>query len=117
MTADDQVSGARYRPRWRLWPGSCIGLVAGGVLATLDWRAVFWINVPVGVSGTVWGVSQAARDNQRTGTVRANRLVRQRHFAVGLSAILIAVTYGIQPYGDHTMGWTDPGWWRARQPV
>ena len=29
-------------------------------------------------------------------------------FAVGLGAILIAVTYGIQPYGRHTMGWTSP---------
>ncbi len=29
--------------------GQFIGLVAGGVLATLDWRAVFWVNVPVGL--------------------------------------------------------------------
>ena len=29
-------------------------------------------------------------------------------FAVGLGAILIAITYGIQPYGGHTMGWTNP---------
>ena len=35
-------------------------------------------------------------------------------FAVGLSAVLIAVTYGIQPYGGHTMGWTNP---RGRRPA
>jgi MFS family permease len=29
-------------------------------------------------------------------------------FAIGLSAVLIAVTDGIQPYGHHTMGWTNP---------
>jgi hypothetical protein len=29
-------------------------------------------------------------------------------FAVGLSAVLIVVTYGIQPYGGHTMGRTNP---------
>src|ERR1035438_3151272 len=34
--------------------GQFIGLVAGGVLATIDWRAVFWVNVPVGIYGTVW---------------------------------------------------------------
>jgi MFS family permease len=34
--------------------GQFIGLLAGGVLAALDWRAVFWVNVPVGVFGTVW---------------------------------------------------------------
>src|SRR5205085_3963564 len=29
-------------------------------------------------------------------------------FAVGLVAILVGITYGIQPYGGHTMGWTSP---------
>ena len=29
-------------------------------------------------------------------------------FAVGLTALLAAITYGIQPYGGHTMGWTNP---------
>src|SRR6195952_1424809 len=34
--------------------GQFIGLVAGGLLAAWDWRAVFWVNVPVGIFGTVW---------------------------------------------------------------
>ena len=29
-------------------------------------------------------------------------------FAVGLIAVLVGITYGIQPYGDHVMGWTNP---------
>ena len=29
-------------------------------------------------------------------------------FAVGLIAVLVGITYGIQPYGGHTMGWTNP---------
>jgi hypothetical protein len=29
-------------------------------------------------------------------------------FAIGLSAILVAVTYGIQSYDGHTMGWSNP---------
>jgi MFS family permease len=29
-------------------------------------------------------------------------------FGVGLVAILAAITYGLQPYGSHTMGWTSP---------
>jgi MFS family permease len=33
--------------------GQFIGLLAGGILAAIDWRAVFWVNVPVGVFGTV----------------------------------------------------------------
>ena len=29
-------------------------------------------------------------------------------FAVGLIAVLVGITYGIQPYGVHTMGWSNP---------
>ena len=29
-------------------------------------------------------------------------------FAIGLSALLSGITYGIQPYGGHNMGWTNP---------
>jgi len=29
-------------------------------------------------------------------------------FAVGLIAILVGITYGLQPYGGHAMGWTSP---------
>jgi hypothetical protein len=29
-------------------------------------------------------------------------------FAVGLTALLAAITYGIQPYGGRTEGWTNP---------
>ena len=30
-------------------------------------------------------------------------------FAIGLIAVLVGITYGILPYGGHTMGWTAPG--------
>jgi MFS family permease len=86
--------------------GMFIGLVAGGVLATLDWRAVFWVNVPVGIYGTVWAYLKL----RETGERHASSIDWWGNvtFAVGLSAILIASTYGIQPYGGHTMGWTNP---------
>ena len=29
-------------------------------------------------------------------------------FAVGLIGLLVGITYGIQPYGGHVMGWTSP---------
>jgi MFS family permease len=86
--------------------GMFIGLVAGGLLAAWDWRAVFWVNVPVGVFGTLWAYRKL-RDN---GVRNRGRIDWWGNitFAVGLSAVLIAVTYGIQPHGGHTMGWTGP---------
>ena len=86
--------------------GQFIGLVAGGVLATIDWRLVFWVNVPVGVFGTVW----AYRKLHDTGHRGGGRIDWWGNvtFAVGLGAILIAITNGIQPYRRHAMGWTNP---------
>jgi len=86
--------------------GQFIGLVAGGVLATLDWRAVFWVNVPVGVFGTVW----AYRKLRDTGERHRSRIDWWGNltFAVGLGAVLIAITAGIQPYRHHAMAWTSP---------
>ena len=86
--------------------GMFVGLVAGGLLAAIDWRAVFWVNVPVGIYGTVWAYLRL-RDNGERHRARIDWWGNIT-FAVGLSAVLIAVTYGIQPYGGHTMGWTSP---------
>ncbi|MDQ1567792.1 MAG: hypothetical protein QOF96_2672 [Actinomycetota bacterium] len=86
--------------------GSFVGLVAGGLLADVHWRLVFWINVPFGVFGTVWAYAKLRETSQRVlaridwwGNVT---------FAVGLISVLVGITYGIQPYGGHTMGWTSP---------
>jgi MFS family permease len=86
--------------------GMFIGLVAGGLLATLDWRAVFWVNVPVGIFGTIWAYRKL-RDNGERHRGRIDWWGNIT-FAIGLGAVLVAVTYGIQPYRNHTMGWTNP---------
>jgi MFS family permease len=86
--------------------GSFLGLVIGGLLSEWHWRAVFWVSVPIGVVGTVW----AYRSLHELGQRRTARLDIPGNvtFALGLTAILVAITYGIQPYGDRTMGWTNP---------
>ena len=77
--------------------GGFLGLIVGGLLAEIDWRAVFWVSVPIGLLGTIWSY----RSLHELGARRAGRLDWPGNvtFAVGLSALLIAITYGIQPYG------------------
>ncbi len=86
--------------------GQFVGLVAGGLLAAWDWRAVFWVNVPVGVFGTLW----AYRRLRDSGERHRGRIDWWGNitFAVGLSAVLVAITTGIQPHGGHTTGWHSP---------
>jgi len=86
--------------------GMFIGLVAGGLLAAWDWRAVFWINVPVGVFGTVWAYMML-RDN---GVRNRSKIDWWGNitFALGLGSILVGTTYGIQPYHGSSMGWLSP---------
>lgn len=53
-----------------------------------DWRAVFWVNVPVGIYGTLWAYWKLRDNGQRSG--RRIDWWGNVTFAVGLSAILIA---------------------------
>jgi len=86
--------------------GSFLGLVLGGLLAPIEWRMVFLVSVPVGLFATVW----AYRKLVETGERHAARIDwwGNSTFAVGLIAVMVGITYGIQPYGGHTMGWTAP---------
>jgi len=88
--------------------GQFIGLTAGGLLASWDWRAVFWVNVPVGIYGTIWAYARLRETKpKRTGPVRIDWWGNVT-FAVGLSAILIGITEALHPYKNHSMGWVDP---------
>ena len=86
--------------------GSFIGLILGGLLAPINWRLVFLVSVPFGLFGTVWAYLKLE-----------DRGVRRRApidwpgnitFAVGLTLLMIGITYGIEPAGGHQMGWTSP---------
>ena len=46
--------------------GSFIGLIVGGILADINWRLVFWVNVPFGLFGTVWAYMKLRETGQRT---------------------------------------------------
>jgi MFS family permease len=86
--------------------GQFLGLLAGGLLATIDWRAVFWVSVPIGVFGTIWSY----RSLREIGSRKPGRIdwIGNLTFTAGAGALLAAITYGIQPYGGHSTGWTNP---------
>ena len=86
--------------------GSFIGLIVGGLLAPVEWHMVFVVSVPFGLFGTVWAYFRL----HDTGVRRHATMDWWGNltFAVGLIAVLVGITYGIQPYGSHTMGWTNP---------
>jgi MFS family permease len=86
--------------------GSFIGLILGGVLAAVDWRLVFLVSVPIGIGGTIWSYLSLRETGVRT-KAKIDWLGNVT-FAFGLIGILVGITYGIQPYGGHTMGWTSP---------
>jgi MFS family permease len=86
--------------------GQFLGLLAGGLLAAIDWRAVFWVSVPIGVFGTIWSYHSL----REIGSRRPGRIdwIGNITFTAGAGAVLAAITYGIQPYGGHSTGWTNP---------
>ncbi len=87
--------------------GSFIGLVLGGTLATIDWRLVFLVSVPVSTFGAAWSYWKL----KELGTVSRGEKIDvwgNITFAAGLTVLLISLTYGLLPYGSATMGWSDP---------
>ncbi|HET9654989.1 MAG TPA: MFS transporter [Kineosporiaceae bacterium] len=86
--------------------GSFLGLVLGGVLSEISWRAVFWVSVPIGVVGTFWSYHSL----HEVGVRRPAKVdwLGNALFAVGLSVLLTGITYGIQPYGTSSTGWGNP---------
>src|SRR5213080_657301 len=86
--------------------GMFVGLVLGGLLAPINWRLVFLISVPVGLFGTVWAYLKL----QELSEPRRARIdwLGNLTFAVGLTLAMVAVTYGIRPYGGAPTGWGSP---------
>ena len=86
--------------------GSFLGLLVGGLLAPIQWHYIFLVSVPFGLVGTVWAYLKLRDTGVRTKAKMDwwGNLT----FAIGLIAILVAITYGIQPYGGSNMGWANP---------
>jgi len=87
--------------------GGVAGIVVGGILASIYWRDVFLVNIPVGVIGTVWSIKSLKALSKPDRSQRLD-LAGNILFAAALILILVGITYGILPYGTHPTGWSNP---------
>ena len=86
--------------------GQFVGLLLGGLLSAWDWRAVFWINLPFGLFGTIW----AYKSLKEIASTRKARIdwLGNLTFAAGAGVLLTAITFGIQPYHSDPTSWGNP---------
>ena len=87
--------------------GSLIGLLVGGVLSAINWRLIFLVSVPFGLIGTIWGYVSLREQSARRAGAKLD-LLGNIMLAGGLIVFLVALTYGLTPYGGQNTGWTNP---------
>jgi MFS family permease len=86
--------------------GNVIGVVVGGLLASINWRLDFLISVPVGVVGTVWAFVALHEIGKRR--PQSIDWLGNVTFAGGLLALMFGLTEALTPYGNQAMGWSNP---------
>ncbi len=109
--------------------GGVAGPILGGLILTLaDWRWIFFINVPVGILGAIWGYRVLREMSVRARNERFDG-VGALSFSLSLTSLLIALTMGIEYnftstpilvlFGVFLVGMSFFLWWerRATNPV
>ncbi|HLI46975.1 MAG TPA: MFS transporter [Geobacterales bacterium] len=86
--------------------GNILGLILGGILSAIDWRWVFLVNVPIGIVGTIW--SYLSLREIITPVKQRIDILGNAIFVIGLTLILVGMTYGLMPYESDSMGWNNP---------
>ena len=87
--------------------GMFLGLIIGGILAVFDWRYVFLVSVPFGLIGTVWSYYKLKELSIKSTKTKID-IWGNITFLLGITLILVGVTYGLIPYGSSSMGWNNP---------
>ncbi|NYJ07052.1 MFS transporter [Petropleomorpha daqingensis] len=88
--------------------GIAAGVLFGGALTSaFDWRAVFFINVPIGIAVVVGTLRAVTPGASRTGALRRLDVPG----ALTLVSGLLALVFGIE--ATRSAGWTAPRTWLA----
>ncbi|MDE1811362.1 MAG: MFS transporter [Thaumarchaeota archaeon] len=73
--------------------GSALGLVLGGILTEmLGWRAIFWVNIPIGIFAIVWSKAKL----RELGTIVKGKIdwIGNLVLVVGLVMVMLGITFG-----------------------
>ncbi len=84
--------------------GSILGLtVSGVVIALADWRALFYLNIPIGIFGTIWA-KQKLREISTKDVAKKMDWGGFATFTSGLTLILLAITFLSYGLSDSIIG-------------
>ena len=81
--------------------GAAIGPVLGGFLLQFGWRFIFYINIPTGIIGTIWGAIQL-KEVAKLPKAQKFDWIGTILFSLGMLALLITLSFG------GFIGWLTP---------
>ena len=84
--------------------GTVFGLLLGGILASINWRLIFLINVPIGVIGLLLSVRIRGMPRQKVGIDWKGNAT----FFSFVIFLLLGITYGVRSYRGAQEGWLNP---------
>lgn len=87
--------------------GSILGLIVGGILATINWRLVFIISVPFGLAGIIWSY-KSLREISLPNKNEKIDIYGNIDFILGIVLLLAGITYALEPYKNMPLGWYNP---------
>ena len=87
--------------------GNILGLILGGTLAVFNWRYIFLVSVPFGLIGTILSFYKLKELSIKAIKTKLD-VWGNLTFVLGITLMLIGVTYGLIPYGNNPMGWNNP---------
>jgi MFS family permease len=87
--------------------GSFIGIVLGGVLASIDFHWIFIINIPFAVAGALWSYF-FIKEEKFKGVRKGTDYLGNAALSIGMVLVSLGLTYSLEPYGSSQLGWGNP---------
>ncbi len=84
--------------------GSVLGLTLSGLILTVtDWRGLFYVNIPIGIFGTVWAYIRL-HDVSTRDKSRMVDWAGFAYFSAGLTLVLVSITFLSYGSGSYPVG-------------